>query len=98
MINIIEAPTITFTQPKQVVLLGTEEKRLICTVSDSKPAATVVWLKDNEPIDTRTSEKYYLDDFDLIIVGIDVSRTFNQTINLNVYILFTYKSSIFTHF
>ncbi|CAH8874719.1 unnamed protein product [Trichobilharzia szidati] len=67
-----KAPSISFTQPKQLVLLGTPEKQIICNVLDAKPAATVIWLKDNQPIDTRTSDKYFLDGFNLIVRDIEI--------------------------
>ncbi|KAH9592566.1 hypothetical protein MS3_00004447 [Schistosoma haematobium] len=67
-----KAPSISFTQPKQLVLVGTTEKQIICNVLDAKPAATVIWLKDNQPIDIRTSEKYYQDGFNLIIRDIEI--------------------------
>ncbi|VDP65418.1 unnamed protein product [Echinostoma caproni] len=62
-----KAPSISFTQPKQVALQGLQEKRLNCNVLDAKPAATVMWLKDNQPIDFGGSSKYSLDKYDLII-------------------------------
>ncbi|CAH8597851.1 unnamed protein product [Schistosoma turkestanicum] len=67
-----KAPSISFTQPKQLVLVGAPEKQIICNVLDAKPAATVIWLKDNQPIDTRTSEKYYQDGFNLIVRDIEI--------------------------
>ncbi|CAL8103250.1 unnamed protein product [Calicophoron daubneyi] len=62
-----KAPSISFTQPKQVALNGAPEKRLVCTVLDAKPVATVMWLKDNQPIDFLGSTKYRLDKYDLIL-------------------------------
>ncbi|KAA0186981.1 Hemicentin 1, partial [Fasciolopsis buskii] len=61
------APSISFTQPRQVALKGLQEKRLNCNVLDAKPPATVMWLKDNQPIDFAISSKYGLDKYDLII-------------------------------
>ncbi|VDQ08003.1 unnamed protein product [Trichobilharzia regenti] len=52
--------------------MGTPEKQIICNVLDAKPAATVIWLKDNQPIDTRTSDKYFLDGFNLIVRDIEI--------------------------
>ncbi|CAH8631898.1 unnamed protein product, partial [Dicrocoelium dendriticum] len=62
-----KSPSISFSQPKQVALIGVLEKRLTCNVMEAKPAATVMWLKDNQPIDFRSSEKYLLDKYDLVI-------------------------------
>ncbi|TNN06223.1 Hemicentin-1, partial [Schistosoma japonicum] len=67
-----KAPSISFTQPKQLVLIGTSEKQIICNVLDAKPAATVIWLKDNQPIDTRISEKYYQDGFNLVVRDVEI--------------------------
>ncbi|GAA55160.1 hemicentin-1 [Clonorchis sinensis] len=47
--------------------VGAPEKRLVCSVLDAKPVATVMWLKDNQPIDVLASSKYTLDNHDLII-------------------------------
>ncbi|KAL7059168.1 hypothetical protein AAHC03_014003 [Spirometra sp. Aus1] len=62
----IKAPTISFTDPRQVILEGSAEKVLTCYVLDAKPPATVIWLKDSQELDL-SSPRYSVVDNNLII-------------------------------
>uniref|UniRef100_A0A5K3F1W2 Hemicentin-1 n=1 Tax=Mesocestoides corti TaxID=53468 RepID=A0A5K3F1W2_MESCO len=67
----IRAPTISFTEPRQVVLEGTSEMILTCPVLDAKPAAKVTWLRNSIEIDP-SSPRYSIVDNNLVIRGIDM--------------------------
>ena len=69
------APTISYTEPRQVVLEGSSEMILNCPVLDAKPAAQVTWLKDSREINL-SDPRYALLDTSLVIRGVKVRLPF----------------------
>lgn len=69
------APTISYTEPRQVVLEGSSEMILNCPVLDAKPAAQVTWLKDSVEINLADPH-YTLLDTSLVIRGVGVCLKF----------------------
>ncbi|KAL5107767.1 Hemicentin-1 [Taenia crassiceps] len=67
----IRAPTISYTEPRQVVLEGSSEMILNCPVLDAKPAAQVMWLKNSVEINLA-DPRYTLLDTSLVIRGIEM--------------------------
>ncbi|VDK87884.1 unnamed protein product [Dibothriocephalus latus] len=99
----IKAPTISFTDPRQVILEGSAEKVLTCYVLDAKPPATVTWLKDSQEIDL-SSPRYSVVDNNLIIRDIKGSGSSvdssvvisNDGQTLTVYAVTEETSGVFT--
>ncbi|EUB62928.1 Hemicentin-1 [Echinococcus granulosus] len=67
----IRAPTISYTEPRQVVLEGISEMILNCPVLDAKPAAQVTWLKNSVEINL-SDPRYALLDTSLVIRAIEM--------------------------
>ncbi|VUZ55036.1 unnamed protein product [Hymenolepis diminuta] len=65
----IRAPTISYTEPRQIVLEGSSEMILNCPVLDAKPPAHVTWLKNSVEINLA-DPRYALLDTSLVIRGI----------------------------
>ncbi|VDN96274.1 unnamed protein product [Rodentolepis nana] len=65
----IRAPTISYTEPRQIVLEGSSEMILNCPVLDAKPPAQVNWLKNSVEINLD-DPRYALLDNSLVIRGI----------------------------